>query len=345
MCGPNLRTLRLWAGVGLVSALLQALMMALQYAHASSDTLLACLVASIIFAATYVLYAFRTCRLNPTTLRSDKYFLLIHVLIGTWYFWAALLTFVYHTVGLTVSDVLKPGAPDALAPRSIALLSVMFGLTVITHVVEIYCTLFHTRKMAAGYETTWSASDAPRYALIYTTIADIALICLTGWSYSIQQDHGTIILIIIGILSLAFQARQTVTAWKKDRAPFTAEQHMTSQLQATQHMLISSTIFLVNLVLIMVNNVGLSLPTIMASDNGLGEGALVIVSIVAYLGILASSTLLVSLHVTLELPKHHHDFDNMAFASSIMDWNSTAAVPVAIIDAESPFMAIPVALD
>ncbi len=77
------------------------------------------------------------------------------------------------------------------------------------------------------------------------------------------------------------------------------EWHVTSQLLAMQHELLVSITFLVNLMLLLLDSVGYSLPGIIANSPRYIT-AILILSFVAYIGIAATTIGLVALHTTLE---------------------------------------------
>lgn len=326
-------TLRVVAAIGLLASLTQAIIMILQLGQtADSPILIVAMVASIVFLVGYCIYFARVTRFNPSTLQKDKYFLLSHLLIATWYFWIALITFLYHLEGYQVMDSLTGSNPVELpaAHNVKVFLAGMFAVTCLSHAVDIYTVIFHTRRIKASVESgidplSGSSTDRPRFALLFTVCVDVVMIVMTGVSLSIQGDYGTIVLLIVGVLSLLMQLRHARQAWRT--ADVELDFHVNGQLLAMQHELFVSTIFLVNFLLLMLHNIGMSLPAIMSDDTtGRGQGALVICSILAYIGIALTSLVLVGLHIALEAPGSHA-FDQL---NATMNFSGYLAVPVPI---------------
>jgi len=138
-------------------------------------------------------------------------------------------------------------------------------------------------------------------------------------------------------VSLIATLRQLRSAWREDGVEL--EFHLTGQLLAMQHELFTSTIFLVNFLLLMLENIGTSLPEIMRDNyTSRGQSASVVASLLAYIAIAITTMVLVSLHATFETPDHQHDFDAASFyaaaSASSFSWSTpidAAAVPVPIL--------------
>ena len=102
-------------------------------------------------------------------------------------------------------------------------------------------------------------------------------------------------------------------------------------------MLIASTVFLLNLVLLLVYNIGTSLPAVMGGDD---VGAVVIVSILAYVGIFLTTVVLVNLHIVVE-SAGPYEGGTLSYGGAAVDWSTSHVLPVPLLQDG----AVPVPLD
>lgn len=298
---------------GGTTAVAQSVLLWIQYSQTRSKGIAACAVFALIFASLYVGYL-RSLFTRRRTLRlwrcfSAKYLLIAHLLSSTWYFWMALMTYMAHNAGFSVFDTLFNGdsGSGTNGSRTIdmkdgtrLLCDVLFGVALLSLVVDAYVIVFHSRHLAdAVHDDTIDASRSYaslKLASVLTCLIDVAMVVLSAVSFHIQRDGGTIVLIALLALSSAAQAAYMLQACGFVRLK--QDWHASSQLLHLQHELIVSTTFLVNLMLILLNSFGLTVSDATATDS-LGQSAVINLSIAAYVGI-AFTTILLVTSITLQ---------------------------------------------
>lgn len=302
-----------WALAGLACSIVQTIVLGLQYRDSeASPSLLVCFLLSCGFLFLYLCY-WASVRRGEASLSSPllrqlftpakrKWFILTHLLVATYYFWIALDTFLLHSVGyqfFALFDTDPSGGDVAAETRHV--IAALAGTTFISLVNDIITTRYHAARLSAigggVYSAVRAGADRPRLLSFIAVAVDIALLVLTGLSLSLQRDGGTYVLLFIIALSLLLEARYALVACSA--ASVDAPWHAENQLLALQHTLIASTAFLVNLLLLCLWSVGESVPAIVANDLG-SRGAIILASLLAYVGMVGTSCVLVGLHAAAE---------------------------------------------
>jgi uncharacterized membrane protein (UPF0136 family) len=304
MFAPSSSNIRRWATIGLLFAALQSCMMIIQFVKGGrSPGIAVCMAVSLIYLAAYLIYVMRLRRRQPSP--ESRWFLISHLLVSTWYFWSALMVFLCHAAGFQIFQLLFDNdTSNDLQPAPRRIVTCLFAFALISLAVDLYTTRFHgvrVRALAAGNPSLGGKSDRPRFAAAAATTCDAVFALLTGLSYGQQHDWGTIVLLIVCLLSFLLECRYAMTAWRAPRVD--AEWHLHSQFLALQHALVTSTVFLVNFMLLVLWSIGLSVPAIVQNDST-GQGLQIIVSILAYVGIVICTAVLVGQHTALEAPAH-----------------------------------------
>lgn len=303
---PTLANLRTWSSVGLAFAAVQAATITTQYAATRSPTVLVCMIVCMLFTLAYLGYVRRTRRADSGSGQlqtRDKYFLVLHLLFATWYFWIALITFELHNVDVFVWDVLSPSSTSSVAFTTGArgLAAGLFATTVVSIAVDAYAIRSHTVTLArvdsVSVEESRSRKDRPSAAAALTVALDLVAIALTAAVYARVRDHGLIALLLLLIFSVISQG---VYAWQAFTRPYAdADWHVISQLILMQHVLIISTAFLVNLLVLLLSAVGLSVAAIV-KDGTTAESAQALVSILAYFFMGVTTIVLVNMHSQMD---------------------------------------------
>lgn len=155
------------------------------------------------------------------------------------------MTFLLHTADVAIWAALTDGRVGSSYK---GLIGAFFAITVLSHCIDAYTIIFHTRHLRA--QSTFASgvsivtTDRPRYTALGTLVVDVALITMSGVSYAQTHDHGTIALILLGVASLLLQARYAHRAWTLPDVDI--KYHVDGQLLHLQHELVNSTVFLVN---------------------------------------------------------------------------------------------------
>lgn len=284
---------------------------------ASSQGLLVCMIFSIIFVVVYCLYLIVVRRLYAgiktiTPPHLLKYVLIAHLLCATWYYWAAVITYVLHYSNFQVFDVIfdDDGIDQfSIGDRNLSI--TIFVITIVSIVVDLVGVHNHTAK--AGFSTGLAMSPnlspvrqrsgiwraKPRVSSVISVIVDALMLMGTIQSMVMQGDLSTIALIVLLLISVVFQARYTWLSWQTS---FLADSdwHMDMQLLLLQHMLIVSTVFLVNMLLLLSHAIGHSFNSMLANADST-VAALLCFSLGSYVLIALTTILLVYMHTQVEM--------------------------------------------
>lgn len=307
MLEPSVRNIRRWAQLGLLFAAIQTICLGVQFGRTDkSPSIGICLGVSVLFLILYLGYVRRLYKDEATLQAKRKFFVLSHLVSTTWYFWVALIAYLCQTNGFAVLQILFDDDPNNdLKPVARRLVITLLVVCLISLVNDVLIIRFHTERIRAITRRTYVPSadakaDRPRISSLIACLSDVAFIILSSISLSQQRDWGTIVLIILSILSFFLELRYTLSSWGTTSVDI--EWHTQAQLLAVQHMLVGSTCFLVNFCLLLLWSVGLSISTIITQD-GANAGAQVILSILAYGGVVVCSCILASQHTALEDPQ------------------------------------------
>lgn len=332
-----------WAAVGLSAALLQTVMMIVQYVQGGkSGSILACVIVSCAFLFFYAVYARTLWRGQAASLTRAKWFLLLHLVVSTWYVWVALITYLFHAAGYQIFALLfdADGSNDLL-PGPRRLVTALFVLTLLSSLSDVLLIRAHSVRLPLGLA---ASRGAVHLHWTFAVVTDVVVAVLSGVSYGMQRDWGTIVLIILALLALAVDARAAVAAWKWDQVH--GDWHMQCQLLAVQHTLLVSTVFLVNFALLLLYSVGLSIPSIISSSTT--GGAQILVTIVTYAAMLVTSCVLVGMHLSAEAESGGaHALPPSAVAGGAYHYgqlDNAAAVPVPLAGAGGSAQALAVPL-
>jgi hypothetical protein len=254
---------------------------------------------------------------NPATLTRFKYELILRLLATTWYFWLGVTTYIMQARGYAVFEALfNDDTTDDLTARSRNAVTGLFVVTAASVLVDAYVAIFHTRAVRASNNPTEAAAalqKRPSIALLLTAGIDVVMVAFTGWAYAVSNSaHGLIATIVVALVSFvceAYFAREAATR------PYVDEGfHVAGQLLALQHIFLVSTVFLVNLLVLLLESVGYTFTTAL-DGSAAGLQTVVALAIGSYVVFVLTTVALVSLHSQLETSAHAHDLDAIASAS------------------------------
>jgi hypothetical protein len=249
MLEPSTRNVRRWSYLGFLFAFLQTICLGIQYDKTrglgqagGSPTIAICLSISVLFLVLYIFYIKRLHSSDPSRQNKRKFFILSHVVSTTWYFWAALIAYLLQTHGFAVLAILFDDDPsNDLKPVARRLVIALLVVSLISIVNDSLLIRFHSARVRAITSRTYVPSsdpkaDRPRWSSLLACLSDVIFAILTGISFSQQQDYGTIILILLAILSFFLELRYAMTSWGTTSVD--VEWHSQAQLLAVQHLLV-----------------------------------------------------------------------------------------------------------
>lgn len=289
---------KVWSLALCTASVVQVALMLAMAAATGSGAIIICLLLSIGILVTNALYAFRLLKLTkglplvqwrPFFFSRWKFVHVVFVLIGAWVFWIAFMTYVFRRSDVKMWSHLKD------LDKGARNLCILLMITVFLCIgVDCVLVVHHARAVREGQHY----SDRRLKLVGLAVVLDAVMLILAILSAVHSKNSGSVVALVLQLFSLGLRVRYAKHAKMQS---FLAEGwHSNAGLETLQHIFVSTTVALVNVMVLYAESVSNGFWKLIEELSG-GARFVAFSTIIIHLVLLFIVLLLIRFHGIIEI--------------------------------------------